>query len=908
MKARMYWLYATRSLARGGQRSLLAIFCVAVGVMAIVALQLVSNAINLGLTGNVRALNGGDVSVSSSTAPLTASQLSVFDQLQSQGVITAYTAVDSTSGEFHLAAASGVSRFFQVDAVDPQRFPLEGAPTFTNPSSGSSLNALLHGHTVLITAPLAQTLNIAKGATETLYTREGRSMEVTVGGIIQDTGLFQGSMLLVNLADYAALPSASHLPITYSAIYADAPGHTDTNATRAEKLIQARLPLATIQTTKQALASNQAQVQQVQYFLQLVGLLALLIGGVGIVNTMQVLLRRRRIEIAVLKTVGYRRGDLYALFGAEAGLIGLVGGAIGAVAGIGASVLVKGPVQTSLQIVLPTTFDARTIASGVAVGFFTALIFGLLPIVQAGEIRPQAVLREAQEGGGWRGRILTGALLLTLVALFFALSLSILQNISVAALAVGGAGAFFIVLSLFFGVIVLLISKLPVAESFHWRLVLLFDIPLVAAAALTALVPPLGMLCLVAVIAAIVAALLPRSWKANVKLALRNVGRQKARTVTTLLALYIGVFSIGLILVLGQNISAAIGSYLTSGNGLNAEIIASSADKPAVQRRLAQLPAVSHEVVASFTQAAPVAVNGQPIAQFVASATAGAKYTAGDVGGVMNGVQGYDLAHGARLNATDTPLSAGRALTASDAGTRNALLPLAASQAPSNLKLGDTITVTSQADKTPITLTIVGFYTSKLPQLGPILTDSAVVNTLSANAPQYGFRMRLDPKTIDATLAKIQSAIPGVITYNFSDFADQYAMLLNNLISVLVAVTSLAMLASVIIIANAVALAMLERRRELGILKAVGHTSRSVLGEVLMENGIIGFTSALLALAVVVVAATVLGKLAFNLTVVIPTPTALGVVAATVAVCMAVAAAVAWRATRVRPVEVLRYE
>jgi ABC-type antimicrobial peptide transport system permease subunit len=168
--------------------------------------------------------------------------------------------------------------------------------------------------------------------------------------------------------------------------------------------------------------------------------------------------------------------------------------------------------------------------------------------------------------------------------------------------------------------------------------------------------------------------------------------------------------------------------------------------------------------------------------------------------------------------------------------------------------------------------------------------------------------MHLNPKTIDATLATIQTAVPSVLTYNFADFADQYAMLLNNLISVLVAVTSLAMLASVIIIANAVALSMLERRREMGILKAVGHTSRSVLGETLVENGVIGFTSALLALVVVVIAATALGKFALNIAVVIPTSTALGVVAATVAVCMAVAAMVAWRATRVRPVEVLRYE
>jgi cell division protein FtsX len=54
MKAGFYWRYATRSLWRGGQRTLLAIFCVAVGVMAIVSLQLVGNMVNNGLTANVR--------------------------------------------------------------------------------------------------------------------------------------------------------------------------------------------------------------------------------------------------------------------------------------------------------------------------------------------------------------------------------------------------------------------------------------------------------------------------------------------------------------------------------------------------------------------------------------------------------------------------------------------------------------------------------------------------------------------------------------------------------------------------------------------------------------------------------------------------------------------------------------
>ena len=127
-------------------------------------------------------------------------------------------------------------------------------------------------------------------------------------------------------------------------------------------------------------------------------------------------------------------------------------------------------------------------------------------------------------------------------------------------------------------------------------------------------------------------------------------------------------------------------------------------------------------------------------------------------------------------------------------------------------------------------------------------------------------------------------------------------------IVMLTAIASLAMVAGIIIIANAVALAMLERRRELGILKAVGHTSRSVLGEVLLENGIVGFTGGLMAMLLVTLAMTILSKVVFKTDFGVGAPLALGIVLATALVCMIVAASVAWNATRVRPLEVLRYE
>src|SRR5438874_11610615 len=82
MKLGLYWSYATRSLVRGGQRTILAIFCVAVGVMAIVGLQLVGLSVNQALLGNIVDANGGDIRLNADVAPLRQRDLAVFDQLK----------------------------------------------------------------------------------------------------------------------------------------------------------------------------------------------------------------------------------------------------------------------------------------------------------------------------------------------------------------------------------------------------------------------------------------------------------------------------------------------------------------------------------------------------------------------------------------------------------------------------------------------------------------------------------------------------------------------------------------------------------------------------------------------------------------------------------------------------------
>src|SRR5205823_10724903 len=102
MKLRLYWSYATRSLIRGGQRTVLAIFCVAVGVMAIVAFQHVGLSVNQALIGNIVEANGGDIRVSADLAPLRQKDLIFFDQLKQKGSITDYATANDIGGSITL--------------------------------------------------------------------------------------------------------------------------------------------------------------------------------------------------------------------------------------------------------------------------------------------------------------------------------------------------------------------------------------------------------------------------------------------------------------------------------------------------------------------------------------------------------------------------------------------------------------------------------------------------------------------------------------------------------------------------------------------------------------------------------------------------------------------------------------
>ena len=914
MKASMYFNYTSRSLLRGGQRTVLAVFCVAVGVMAIVSLQLVGFMLQNSLTSNVRDTNGGDIAVTTQSAPFTAHDLSFFAHLKSDGTITNYTATTSANGLLSAAASSFKS--FSVTAVDPHTYPLVTPPTFVTPSDGSIAH-LLSNKQVIVTQNFLDAYAKKVGDTFAIYIKSqagaGQTLHVTIAGVVANTGIFaqSGNLVLISAADYQA--AAPTTPASYTSIAVTTANQVHTDA--AVKALNQQFPLASTQTVADALKSVQSSIDNISKFLEIAGLLALLIGGVGIVNTMRVLLSRRKTEIAMLKTAGYRRSDLYLLFGLEASLLGLSGGVVGAAAATGVSYIVRGLMQ-NLGLNIPFMLNPWTIAGGVAIGLMTALIFGLMPIVQAANIRPLNVIRDLSESKGLSSVALTIALLGILSVLFCALAIVILKNdVLLGIEAVYGTFAFLLLLSVFFGLVVFVVSKLPVPEHFDLKYLSLILLGVVASVLLYLVLPVFGIILFAMSLLGIVMVLLPRSWKVSTKMALRNIGRQRTRTTTTMLALFIGVFTIGLVLALGQDLQVELSSAFAQNLKYNVVISTVGKDTSTLQAQLNTVPGLSKSRTDTLTPTMPMAIDGKPLQQVLP--TSNDRQTALSL---LSTMEGYNLSQ----EAPSLTMTLGRNLQASDANTNNVVISeLLTSSGPLHmtLKPGDTITFASAngtngtTGKTFKTVTIVGIYTNSesLNNVGSVLASTTAVQSVQTlSLAKTGVTtityMKIDLAQVNKALNTLGAIVPNATVQNLADIGAYFAQQLNSILDMLVAIASISVIAGVIIIANAVALAMLERRRELGILKAVGYTSATVLSEVMIENGVIGGIGALMAMLLATGAITLLGSLLFNIAFNVSTLLVIGLIGGSALLAMLTAALVAWGSTRVRPLEVLRYE
>jgi len=129
-------------------------------------------------------------------------------------------------------------------------------------------------------------------------------------------------------------------------------------------------------------------------FLIGIGSISVIVGGIGIANTMYTSVLERNKEIGTMKAIGAKNSDILLIFVIEAGILGLVGGALGLLIGIG---IVKSIEYISTVIIgsniIRASMNPYLLVGALLFAFFIGIISGLTPSYQASKLKPVDALR-----------------------------------------------------------------------------------------------------------------------------------------------------------------------------------------------------------------------------------------------------------------------------------------------------------------------------------------------------------------------------------------------------------------------------------------------------------------------------------------------------------------------------------
>ena len=150
----------------------------------------------------------------------------------------------------------------------------------------------------------------------------------------------------------------------------------------------------TVQTSEQLVNSFNSILNIVQAVLIGLAAISLVVGGIGITNTMYTAVLERTQEIGIMKAIGAQNSDILWIFMIESGLLGLMGGLIGVGFGIGISKIVESVAAAALGTALLTAyFPWYLIAGALLFSFFVGAISGVMPARHASRLRPVEALR-----------------------------------------------------------------------------------------------------------------------------------------------------------------------------------------------------------------------------------------------------------------------------------------------------------------------------------------------------------------------------------------------------------------------------------------------------------------------------------------------------------------------------------
>jgi len=392
--ARLKRLFAIawRESRTARRRLLLYMSSISLGVSALVAIDSFTDNVSQSVREQSKALLGGDV-VLRARDRYSDRATRLLDSLERTGTGVSRITTFASMG---LVPSSGGTRLVQVRAVSP-RYPFYGEITtdpagvwrrlwtgpyaIVDPSLLVSLNARLGDTLMLGTARFAILATIRNVPGDA-----GVSAAIGPRVFIPDSYLRQTGLLIFgSRAEYETLLK---MPAGLSpARFAGRFNIRFSNDTP-------RVNLRTVAENEFGLTQS---IDQLGNFLGIVGLVALMLGGIGVASGVHAFVMRKIDTVAVLRCLGATSGQVLIIYVLQAAAMGLIGAMAGAALGVAFQFALPFVLKDFLPVDVHVTLAPAAIGLGLAVGVWVALIFALRPLLSLRRISPLQTLRRESD-------------------------------------------------------------------------------------------------------------------------------------------------------------------------------------------------------------------------------------------------------------------------------------------------------------------------------------------------------------------------------------------------------------------------------------------------------------------------------------------------------------------------------
>ena len=449
---------AWRETRGAGRHFTYLIACITLGVGALVAVGSFASSLERTVGRSARALMGGDVEIRS-TQPLSSAGQAVVAEMARDGAL-----VTPVQEMVAMSAAGGRSQIVELKTVAPG-YPFYGQ-LVTEPAA--PLGSLLGKGRALVHPSLLQKLGASVGD----HMKIGEADFVISGVIRQEpdrsVGVFSlGPRVMIAPEDLPGTRLVRPGSRVRHRVLFRLP--TGTSADIFKDALASRLPDTNVRVTTYAQAQPGVRRfwDQLTVYLGLTGLVALMVGGIGVATSVRAFVRGKLDTIAVLKCLGAGWRQVLAAYLLQTTLLGLGGSLLGAALGTAVHLALVPALSPLLPFPLEASMSLGSVLAGLGMGTGLTLLFALWPLLDIRRVPPALILRrdvEARLPG--RRPWLAG---LPIVAGLAALAFWQAGSFKVGGLFVGGLAGALALLGLTARVVIAGARRLPRLRRLAWR-------------------------------------------------------------------------------------------------------------------------------------------------------------------------------------------------------------------------------------------------------------------------------------------------------------------------------------------------------------------------------------------------------------------------------------------------------